>query len=93
MHHGLGQCQRICPEPSLGKLYEHWPFQDLYLFKTRSLVVLQENEVGGSSSGVQEISHNRLAPLIETQAKGDVYQCLFFFEIIGFSSGWAVTLI
>ena len=35
-----------------------------------SLVVLQECEVDGSSSGVQEKIHNRLEPLIEMQVVG-----------------------
>ena len=72
---GLGLCQKICPEPSLDKLNEHWPFWRLYLLRTRSLKVLQEYEVGGSSkgvNGVQEDLRNCLVPLVEVQVKGDV---------------------
>ena len=47
-----------------------------YIFsKKRSVIVLQEYEVGRSPSGVQEISRNRLAPLTEIQVKRDIYQC------------------
>ena len=81
---GLGLCQKIYPELSLGKLDEHWPFWRFYLLKTRSLIVLQEYEVGGSSSGVQAISRNRLAPLIEIQVKGDVCLCLLISNYLGF---------
>ena len=52
-------------------------FWGLYLLKTRSLVVLQEYGVGGSPNGVQELSRNRLAPVIEIQVKGDICLCLF----------------
>ena len=74
LHPGLDRCQKIFPVPSLDKLDEHWPFSKLYLLKTRSLIVLQEYEVGGSASGVREISRNRLAPLTEIQVRADVYQ-------------------
>ena len=41
-----------------------------FIFKIGSLVVLQENEVDGSSGGVQEILPNRLEPPIEVQVTG-----------------------
>ena len=72
LHPGLGHCQKICPVPSLDKLDEHGAFWELYLLKTRSLVVLPEYEIGGNSIGFQEILRNRLASLIEVKLKNDV---------------------
>ena len=59
----------------LDMLGEHWPFWRLYFLKTRSLIVLQEYEVEGSSGGVQVISRSRVALMIKIQVKGDGYQC------------------
>ena len=88
LHPGLGLCQKICPAPSLDKLEVIFPnldkpnlpnldkrFWKLYFLKPRSLEVLREYEVGGSSGGAQVISRNRLAPLLKSRVKGDVYQC------------------
>ena len=74
-HPDLGLCQKICPVPSLDELDERWPVWSLYFLKTRSLIVLREYGAGGNPGGVQEVSRNRLAPLIMIQVKGDVYQC------------------
>ena len=83
-HPDLGLCQKSCPVPSLDKLDERWPFWRLNFLKTRSLIVLQEYEVGVSSGRVQVISRSRLAPLIKNRVKGDVYQCQFASKYLGF---------
>ena len=44
-----------------------------YIFKIRSLVVLQEFEVDGSSSGIQENLRIRLEPMIEMPVEGEAY--------------------
>ena len=75
LHLGLDLCQKICPVPSLDRQDEHWPFWRLYFLKTRSLIVLREYGAGGNPGGVQEVSRNRLAPLIKIRVEGDVYQC------------------
>ena len=44
-----------------------------YIFKIRSLIVLQEYDVDRSSSGVRENPRNRLEPLTGKQVRGDAY--------------------
>ena len=46
---------------------------EVYIFEMWNLVVLQECEVDGSSSGVQENFRNRPEPLTEMHVVGDAY--------------------
>ena len=46
---------------------------ELYPLRIGILVVFQEYEANGSSSGVLEIIRNRLEPLIEIQVTGYVF--------------------
>ena len=66
------------------KQVEYWLLWELYLLRIGSLVVLQEYEIDGNSSGVQENLRSRLEPLIEIQVMGFADYCLFVSKYLGF---------